>query len=245
MLDHFQAGANLGGWISQYHDFDPIHFQTFIREKDIRQIASWGMDHVRLPVDYPVLEWEDEPLKYREDGFQYIDRCVEWCAKFGLGVMIDLHRAPGYTFTNTLEPGQEAQNNLFSDEAAQQRFIALWQTIARRYLSAPDSVVLELLNEVVLPDSAPWNALAHRTVAAIHEIDPQRVVIVGGNQYNAASELKNLTLFDDPRVAYTFHFYEPLLFTHQKAPWSRQCRLFNRALDYPGAHLWAGQIPGR
>lgn len=52
----FQAGVNLGGWISQYHRLDPAHFDRFILKPDVQRIASWGMDHVRLPVDYPVLE---------------------------------------------------------------------------------------------------------------------------------------------------------------------------------------------
>ena len=34
----------------------PPHFQSFITRADLRQIARWGMDHVRLPVDYPVVE---------------------------------------------------------------------------------------------------------------------------------------------------------------------------------------------
>ena len=61
-----QSGVNLGGWISQYRNYDHTHFQTFIKREDIAQIASWGMDHVRLPVDYPVLEDDTAPFDYKE-----------------------------------------------------------------------------------------------------------------------------------------------------------------------------------
>ena len=60
-MDGFSSGINLGGWLSQYGDKSHEHFGNFITERDIAQIASWGLDHVRLPVDYPVIESDDAP----------------------------------------------------------------------------------------------------------------------------------------------------------------------------------------
>lgn len=234
MIQTYRAGVNLGGWISQYRQYDHAHFQSFITEKDIEQIAGWGMDHVRLPVDYPVLESDDAPGEYREDGFVYVDRCLKWCEKYRLGLILDLHHAPGYSFTNTLREETKALNTLFTDPAAQQRFIGLWEFITRRYLGKYERLVLELMNEVVLPDTAPWNDLIALTVAALRKIDAGRAILIGGNHYNHVNELKNLVVLDDPNVHYTFHFYEPLLFTHQKAQWVHEARLFDQTLEYPG-----------
>ena len=47
-FEGFQKGVNLGGWISQFDRYDTAHFDTFIREEDIRNIASLGFDHVRV-----------------------------------------------------------------------------------------------------------------------------------------------------------------------------------------------------
>jgi hypothetical protein len=235
MIRDYQAGVNLGGWISQYRQIDHDHFRTFITESDLAQIARWGMDHVRLPVDYPVLESDDAPGTYLENGLAYIDQCLAWCQHYGLRLILDLHRAPGYTFTNTLESDTGSLNTLFSDDAMQRRFIRLWEFMTWRYLPVTEGLIFELMNEVVLPDSQPWNQLAQRTIAAVRAIDPQRGILIGGNQYNAVTELKNLTLFDDPQVYYTFHFYEPLLFTHQKASWAMAARRYNQSLDYPGS----------
>ena len=58
-LDGFVKGINLGGWISQFAKYDEHHFDTFIVKSDIEYIASLGFDHVRVPVDYNVLEDED------------------------------------------------------------------------------------------------------------------------------------------------------------------------------------------
>ena len=56
-----KIGINLGGWISQYPAYDHRYFKTFITANDIKRIAGWGMDHVRLPVDYPLLEDDARP----------------------------------------------------------------------------------------------------------------------------------------------------------------------------------------
>ena len=46
----YLKGINLGGWLSQCgKKYNEEHYNTFITKKDIDLIASWGMDHVRLP----------------------------------------------------------------------------------------------------------------------------------------------------------------------------------------------------
>ena len=57
-LTGFQRGINLGGWLSQCTPTKE-HYDTFITEQDLRTIASWGLDHVRLPIDYVLVEQED------------------------------------------------------------------------------------------------------------------------------------------------------------------------------------------
>jgi endoglucanase len=241
-LKKYDCGVNLGGWISQYKYFDEHHFESFITESDIEQIAGWGMDHVRLPVDYPVLESDEQPFVYREQGLKYIDQCLEWCWERNLGLVLDLHKAPGYSFTDTLEAGDATRNTLFSGGKGQDRFIELWEMLAQRYLHLREGLAFELLNEVVLTDSKPWNELILKTLAAIRAIDPDRAVVIGGNHYNAAAELQNLVLVDDPNVIYTFHFYEPMMFTHQKAGWVAPAVRYNQELEYPGQLIGLGSF---
>ncbi|GMA58138.1 endoglucanase [Alicyclobacillus sacchari] len=229
MPSTFMSGVNLGGWISQYWQASKEHFDTFIREEDITRIASWGMDHVRLPLDYPVIESDLHPGIYLEEGLHYIDNCLEWCQKHGLGLVLDLHRAPGYSF-GTLDT-----NTLFDDESDQQRFIAIWEMLTKRYRGTRDQLWFELMNEVVDATSERWNRLAHRTIRAIREIDPERIIVYGGNHYNSIDELRHIELVpNDNRIVYTFHFYKPHLFTHQKASWSEAAKLYNQTINYPG-----------
>jgi endoglucanase len=223
-----RVGVNLGGWLSQYPADDDQHFKTFITAEDIRRIAGWGFDHVRLPVDYPVLADEERPGIYRSRGFDYLLQAIEWCKDAGLRVVLDLHSAPGYRFDAA------GQSTLFSDSARQEQFVALWGVLAERLHSEPDEVAFELLNEVVLPESGPWNRLARAALTRIRQVDAGRLVIIGANRYASADQLQYLDIQPDPNVLYTFHFYEPMLVTHQKAYWVPWLMAFDRAVEYPG-----------
>jgi aryl-phospho-beta-D-glucosidase BglC (GH1 family) len=66
-LRGYQAGINLGLWLSQNGGKSHEHFASLITRDDIARIASWGMDHVRLPVDYFTFEDDANPGVYKED----------------------------------------------------------------------------------------------------------------------------------------------------------------------------------
>ena len=53
-FDGYLRGVNLGGWLSQCVAYTEEHFNGFITEEDIKTIASFGLDHIRVPVDYDV-----------------------------------------------------------------------------------------------------------------------------------------------------------------------------------------------
>ncbi|AIQ42917.1 cellulase family glycosylhydrolase [Paenibacillus sp. FSL R7-0297] len=219
----YSRGVNLGGWLSQC-PYQQAHYDTFITEKDIETIASWGLDHVRLPVDYEVIEESSNAEAYA--GFKHIDNCIRWCAANGLNLIIDLHKTPGFSFDSV------AANSLFDDPALQLRFLNLWKAISIRYAAYKDTVAFELLNEIVEQDSSRWNALARRTITEIRQHAPETKIIVGGIQWNSVHTLKLLDHPYDDNIVYTFHFYEPFLFTHQRAEWVEQ--MPESSMDYPG-----------
>ena len=215
-LDGFSKGVNLGGWISQYAKYDKEHFDTFITEADIQNIASIGFDHVRVPVDYIVLEDEDGTEK--EDGFIYLDNCRKWCEKHGLNMLIDLHECYGYSF-DPLKKDMDRER-FFYDAEMQARFLKLWRTIADRFKDYPDQVAFEPLNEVVLIDVADaWNKVAADFIKTVREICPNHILIIGGVCYANVTTVPLLDLPMDDKIVYNFHCYEPMIFTHQAAYW--------------------------
>ncbi len=216
-FEGFQHGVNLGGWLSQC-DHSKERHDTFIGEDDIRTIASWGADHVRVPVDYELIEKNEG--EYLEEGFAYIDRCIGWCRAAGLRMVLDLHKAAGYSFDEQINNGSGKADAFFESEALTSRFIALWKTMATRYRGETDMMAFELLNEIV--DSSGggrWNALSKRAFDVVRGIAQDAWIIIGSNNWNSIDALPQLPKAYDSRTVYTFHCYEPMWFTHQFAYW--------------------------
>ncbi len=206
----YRKGINLGGWLSQCNH-SREHYALFITESDIRQISEWGLDHVRLPVDHELVRSADGRLN--NDGFQYIDRCLEWCEYYDLNMILDLHKTAGFSF-------DEKADDFFRNPRLQDSFIALWEEFARRYGRYADRLSFELLNEVVDINAADvWNDIVKRTIAVIRKYAPFTKILVGGVRCNSVLWIRRLDAPYDENVVYTFHFYEPLIFTHQSAYW--------------------------
>ena len=229
------SGVNLGGWISQYDsvgvsgDALGAHFENYITEDDLRLIASWGMDHVRVPVDYPVLMDIDEAtgaVTFREDGFSHVRRCMEWCKKLGLKMVLDLHKAPGFSFF-------DASNSLFSSPICRAQLIALWDEISRRFCGEGDWLFYELINEVKDVEAEKWNELAQELIAAIRKNDTEHYIIVGSIDMNNIEGLPKIERFADDRIIYNFHMYIPIIMTHQKADFMPFGVLMRSEIPYP------------
>ncbi|MDO5558923.1 MAG: cellulase family glycosylhydrolase [Oscillospiraceae bacterium] len=209
----YKRGVNLGGWLSQT-EHTTEHYNTFITENDIRIISGWGMDHVRLPIDYELVK--DNDGNDIEEGYTYIDNCLEWCKKYNLNMILDLHKTAGYSF-------DEDANSFFYSPDLQVKFIELWDALAQRYGKYHERLVFELLNEVVddkVEDT--WNGIIKKTIPVIRKYAPTIRIIVGGVRNNSVLCVRGLDKPYDENIVYTFHFYEPLIFTHQKAYWVKK-----------------------
>lgn len=208
----YNNGINLGGWLSQ-NNLTKEHLETFITESDIKQIKNFGADHVRVPMDYSIIENDDGTSK--EEGYSYIDNCIIWCKKYKLNMILDLHKAPGYIFDDF-----ENCNDFFLNKNIQDRFVNLWIKLAIRYAKYSDMLAFELLNEVVDDNFKDvWNDIAERTIKAIREYAPNTWILVGGTRYNSIISIKELRKPYDNKIAFNFHCYEPIIFTHQGAYW--------------------------
>lgn len=232
-------GLGIGGWLTNYKRFgllpedrvnditqgDEEHFDTYITRNDVKNIASFGADHIRLAFDQMVLEEYDKPFSYRERGFSHLQDFVSWCADEHVNVILNLHKALGCVCD--FKDGR----SLLDDPLLQERFIGLWLEIERRFSGS--AAVFELMNEVPSAEDAKWNALAAKTIAAIRGKNPGRVIMIGGSSYNSVDRLKYMDVPDDDKVVYTFHFYNPFEFTHQRGILQKMQHWYNREMPYP------------
>ncbi|MBE6542568.1 MAG: glycoside hydrolase family 5 protein [Ruminococcaceae bacterium] len=236
-IDRFQVGMGLGGWLTNYKRFDILpedkrgitigdleHFETYITERDVEYIASLGMDHIRLGFDQIVLE--ESPYVYRARIFELLHNFVNWCEKYNIRPVFNMHKVIGNN------GGVKEETVFVQNKELQDRFIALWLKLEEEFHDNGD-IVFELLNEVVRSTPEEWNIIAERTVKALREKNKDRLIIVGGVYWNSPPSLDELKVYDDENVIYTFHSYAPFEFTHQQGVLQRDPLCYNRKMPYP------------
>jgi len=241
-------GVNLGGWFSQVdaiHEKDPdafvdltTHIETFLGRADFARIKAWGFDHVRLPVDYFNV-FHGPELKPAEDVLLLLDQALDALAAAGLDVIFDLHKCPGHDFHSGTNQAQE----FFSNPTKREEAKRVWQYLASRY-GDREHLLLELLNEPVAEQSEQWDAVKDELAALIRRHAPKSTLVIGSNRWNNPGEFARLTPVRDDNVLYSFHFYSPVIFTHQHAPWLNG-DVFKTDRPYPGSYSIAPGVQHR
>ncbi|MDX2185744.1 MAG: cellulase family glycosylhydrolase [Opitutaceae bacterium] len=207
----FRKGVNLSHWLSQFSESRPYAAGWFT-EKDIVWIAEHGYDHVRVPIDGRVWIKKDGTLDLEK--VKPFDDVLGWARKQGLGVVLDMHFLPGADFNN-----DSRDTRVFTDAALQAKVADFWRQVAKRYAKEGDDLRFEILNEPVADENKQLNPFNAAMLAAIRESNPTRVVYLTSNKWSKFETVVDLEIPADPNVAITLHFYEPFVFTHQRASW--------------------------
>ena len=188
---------------------------NYITEADFKFIAEKGANTIRVPFNYRMFTNEDYMgLNDAGEGFRRLDDCVRWARQNGVRLILDMHDCPGGQTGDNIDDSY-GYPWLMTDPVAQQQFVDIWRQIAEHY--ADEDVILgyELANEPVATYwegeerdrlNAALEPLYKRATAAIREVDPNHIILLGGPQWN--SYFGNFTdwTFDD-NIMYTCHRY--------------------------------------
>lgn len=186
---------------------------NYITRADIDYIASTGANTIRLPFHYKLFTDEDYMGKTSDqDGFVRIDSVVSWCRANNLYLILDMHDAPGGQTGDNIDDSY-GYPWLMESEKSQQLFCDIWRAIADRYRNEPVILGYELINEPIATYfenqdelNAKLEPLHKKAVAAIREVDPNHVILIGAPQWN--SNFEPLTDTDyDPQLMFTCHRY--------------------------------------
>lgn len=178
---------------------------NWITERDWDGMARFGLNLVRVPFIWSVVEDELRPGHLRDDAWHYLDWAVAQAEARGMYVVLDLHGAVG-SQGHEHHSGCAGQNKYWTTPEYQERTAWLWRQVAARYKGRTAVAGYSVLNE-------PWGATPEAMaaammplVAAIRAGDPDAVVILPGHSAGidaygkpAARGLTN--------VAFEMHFY--------------------------------------
>ncbi|MGE5618990.1 MAG: glycoside hydrolase family 5 protein [Sphingomonadaceae bacterium] len=156
-------------------------------EEMLDQIAELGFNTIRLPYSNQALDpsskvGEGVDFKINPDlqgltGLEVMDKIVEGAGKRGIKVILDRHR-----------PDVNSQSKLwYTDHLSEDRWIADWVMLAKRYKGNDTVIGADLHNEPAGDATwgsgdprTDWRMAAEKAGNAIHEVNPDWLIIVEG-----------------------------------------------------------------
>lgn len=223
--EHLRHGINLSEWFAQVYDsrgYTKEHFEAWNTAQDIALIKALGFDHVRLSVNPQPMFRTRQADNIPADYLAHLDAAVKMILDAGLAVMIDIH------------PDSEFKQKLGADGEFVEQFADFWRGLARHFSNLDANLVFfEILNEPEIRDPYRWYGVQARVAVAIREGAPQHTIIATGARWGDDDDLLAIEPLHDPNIIYTFHFYDPHVFTHQGATWGENYWHFVKALPYP------------
>ncbi len=211
--------------------------EQYVTRDDLALLKASGFDTVRVPFAYRLFLDDEHPQAWHDEGFAPLDRVIRGARELGLWVVLDLHGAPGGQ-TGTNIDDSTGTPWLFESREAQDRMVLVWRRIAQRYRAEPAVLAYELLNEPIAPfndwkkHNAALEPLYRRVTAAIREVDPDHVIVLGGAQWNTEFGVFGPPFA--PNLVYAFHKYWSEISDASIAPYTS----FRDRYDVP---VWLGE----
>jgi len=193
---------------------------NWIAERDWKIMQDFGLNAIRLPFIWNVIEDENNPMTLRTDAWQYIDYAIAQAEARGMYVILDLHGAVGAQGWAD-HSGCAEQNLYWSTPEYQQRTTWLWQQIAERYKNNGTVAAYGLLNEPWGTEAANLATVMLDLYHAVREIDAKKIIVLPGH-HSGIDEYGHPDDFGGTNVAFEMHFYpgifgwsEPTYETHR------------------------------
>jgi endoglucanase len=222
-------GIAFGNDVWSNPSMPPVNHHT---ESSYKELSRMGFNSIRFYLNYGLFEEDKKPYQYKQSGWDWLDQNIAWAKKYNMKLILNMHYPQG---------GYQSNGDgmaLWMTKENQNRLVALWKEIANRYKAEPAIMAYDLLNEPYVTELSTetntfnqWKNLAGRIVTAIRKVDRNHMIIVerlnaSKNTSNGQADWNpnrngdmNFFLIKDNNIAYEFHIYEPIEFTHQNAGW--------------------------
>jgi endoglucanase len=176
---------------------------------DLERIRVAGFRHVRVFIEQA---WVDRPSYQAK-----IDRLIAESVGLRLGVIL--------TMISKDHPWTDATN-------VEPLWASAWKTIATRYRQvSPTYLYFEIANEPSITDGKRWADIQERLRETLRAIVPQHTLLLTGSPTQMVWVLPPLS--SDTDVVYTWHCYQPMIFTVQGADWNDPPYTEYRGLIFP------------
>ena len=192
------------------------YYRNYFAEEDIRHLKKKGFNSVRLPFLARAFLREEPEIVWDEENFAMLDQIIDWCEKYEIYVILDMHAAYAGQSTVGCDDGVDNYPHLFTDEEGWNRSILIWKTIAERYKDRSVIAGYELLNEPLalpkwdnyIPDLLEFY---RECIQQIRSVDLKHMIFLQGHRFAKRADIFEEDM--DPvchNWVLTFHIYETL-----------------------------------
>jgi endoglucanase len=176
-----------------------------MKDKHFKLIKEAGFSNVRIVISPFRFASSDSDYTIKPYFFERLDWAIKAALQNKLMAIVDFHE----------------HNAMGKDPlGTRPKFLSMWKQIAEHCKNYSNNVLFEIANE---PNMKPeiWNSLYSEAYKIIRASNPGRTLLVGSINGNQIRYLQDLILPDDDRnIIVAIHYYSPIQFTHQGAPWS-------------------------
>lgn len=194
-------GVNIIGYDAIWKD----NSKARMTENHFRLIKEAGFNNVRIVIMPFRFSQKDSANTIDPKFFTTLDWVIKQALKNKLMPIVDFHEH------NAMQVNPLAKKPMF---------LSMWKQIAEHCKNLPKEVLFEIANE---PNMKPeiWNEIHKDAYEIIRKSNPNRTLIIGTINGNQIMYLKDLVLPENDRnIIVAIHYYSPIQFTHQGAPWS-------------------------
>uniref|UniRef100_A0A0E0B9M9 Uncharacterized protein n=1 Tax=Oryza glumipatula TaxID=40148 RepID=A0A0E0B9M9_9ORYZ len=128
------------------------HWSTYIVESDFKFISSSGLNAVRIPVGWWIASDPNPPAPFVGGSLQALDNAFKWAEKYNVGVIVDLHAAPGSQNHWEHSATRDGSLEWGTTDTSITQTVQIIDFLASRYANSPSLLAIELLNEPWGPD---------------------------------------------------------------------------------------------
>lgn len=192
--------------------------ETHHNELDYQRVKAMGMNAIRFYLNYRTFEDDAYPYVYKQSGWDWLDKNIEWAKKNDIYLILNMHAPQG---------GYQSQGNgdaLWNTIENQNRLVALWTAIAKRYKNEIQIAGFGPVNEPVPTNSLnQWSVLAQKLIDGIREVNKNHFIFIERAIYVKNETNYNSTNFPTvtgENLIYEFHGYDPHKYTHQLFNWA-------------------------
>lgn len=177
----------------------------WITSRDWDVMQRFGLNLVRVPFIWSVIEDEKNPRHLRADAWRYLDDAINQAQARGMYVVLDLHGAPG-SQGHEHHSGCAGKNLYWTTPEYQDRAAWLWTQVATRYKNQTNVLGYSVMNEPWGADEGPMAVEMKKLYTAIRAVDDQHVVIFPGHA-KGIDAYGDLAAQGYKNIAFEMHFY--------------------------------------